>query len=390
MTIAMSLADYERDKFGFYRVGNLKFYSKIEAIEIHTKTGIHPHWDFNESVFSMYDWTKEPTESLEELYRQRAQQLREKYDYLVLWYSSGADSDNILKSFLDNNIPLDEVASFVNDEGTHDKDNYYMNGEIYNIAHKVVSGYKEKFPDLIHRIVDLCKPVVDFFSTPGEVLDWRYQMNCMFNPNATMRGKLYRYVKEWQDLKNSGKKIGFIWGIDKPRLGLENNRYYVKFLDVVDNAVNPEWQMNRDPGDFNELFYWTPDMPELVIKQAHTIKKFLRSDIEGGDYLRNEASHLAYKIKPDGKKLWLTTLGVNYLIYPKYHFDPLNEFKPSSLFWTQRDQWFYNIGKSDTSYTNWQSALSSMWKDVPDYWKNDPTDPSRAFKGCVSKPYFLE
>ena len=53
-----------KDQFGVYRVGDLSFYSKIEAIEMHTRTGIHPHWDFNESVFSLYDWTKEPSESL--------------------------------------------------------------------------------------------------------------------------------------------------------------------------------------------------------------------------------------------------------------------------------------------------------------------------------------
>jgi hypothetical protein len=52
------------DKFGVYRVGNLKFYSKLEAIEMHAKTGTHPHWDFNETVFDSYDWTQEPEESL--------------------------------------------------------------------------------------------------------------------------------------------------------------------------------------------------------------------------------------------------------------------------------------------------------------------------------------
>ena len=41
-----------QDKLGVYRVGDFKFYSKLEAIEMHAKTGIHPHWDFNEAVFS--------------------------------------------------------------------------------------------------------------------------------------------------------------------------------------------------------------------------------------------------------------------------------------------------------------------------------------------------
>jgi hypothetical protein len=81
-----------QDKLGVYRVGDLKFYSKLQAIEMSTKTGIHLHWDFNEAVFDSYDWTVEPKDSLVELYRQRAQQLRNKYDYIILAYSGGADS----------------------------------------------------------------------------------------------------------------------------------------------------------------------------------------------------------------------------------------------------------------------------------------------------------
>ena len=88
------------DRLGCYRVGDLKFYSKLEAIEMHTRTGIHPHWDFNEAVFSSYDWTVEPEENILELYRQRAQQLRDKYDYIILIYSGGADSETILQSFI--------------------------------------------------------------------------------------------------------------------------------------------------------------------------------------------------------------------------------------------------------------------------------------------------
>jgi hypothetical protein len=362
----------------------------MEAIELHTKTGMQPHWDFNESIFSAYDWTKEPSESLDELYRKRAQQLRDRYDYLVLWYSSGADSDNILRSFLDNNILLDEVASFTNYEGTHDKDNVYMNGEIYNISYQTVQTYKKKFPNLKHRVIDICKTTVEYFSLSSTKLDWKYHMNSTFNPNSTSRGMLYRQVKEWQDLKNTGKKVGFIWGTDKPRLGLNDDKYYFYFIDIVDNAVNPLWQMNRDPGDFNELFYWSPDLPDLLIKQAHVIKNFLRSSTTTLHHFHENPTSIAYKVDEHGKKWWLTTIGVNYLIYSKYKFNSLNEFKPSKLFWTPRDNWFFKQGESSDCFRNWSTALSGLWNDVPDYWKNNPTDPSKAFTGCVSHPYFLE
>ena len=44
------------------------------------------------------------------MYVERCNQLRDKYDYLVLHYSGGSDSHNILHTFLTNNIKLDEIS----------------------------------------------------------------------------------------------------------------------------------------------------------------------------------------------------------------------------------------------------------------------------------------
>jgi hypothetical protein len=41
---------------------------------------------------------------LKTLYKERAQQLRDNYDELILYYSGGSDSHNILHTFLQNNI----------------------------------------------------------------------------------------------------------------------------------------------------------------------------------------------------------------------------------------------------------------------------------------------
>jgi len=377
------------DTFGVYRVGDLNFYSKIEAIEMHTKTGTHLYWDFNEAVYRSYDWTVEPTADISELYRQRAQQLRDKYDYLVLWYSSGADSDNVLRSFLDNDILIDEVASFVNFEGNGDKDDYYLNGEVYNIAAKNIEKYQETYPDLKHRLVDMCQPMIDFFSKDSTKFDWKYSMNTVFNPGATIRGQLSRTVTDWKRIIDSGKKVGFIWGTDKPMLNIVDGKYCFQFLDIVSNAVNPLWQTSAKPGEFNEFFYWTPDMPEIVIKQSHIVKKYLQSSNSNSMYMTAEKTGLAFLIQ-DEKKWWISTFGVNSLIYPTYNFNLLNEFKPTSTFYSPRDNWFFKMNNSDIAYNTWQMSLEDLWKSMPDYWKNDPADPKKAFKHCLSDPYFIE
>ena len=84
---------------------------------------------------------------------------------------SGADSQNVLESFLENDIFLDEVASFVN--GATDKDDFYMNSEIYNVAHDIVKKYQETYPDLKHRIIDNSQPIIDFFSQDNIMFEWK-------------------------------------------------------------------------------------------------------------------------------------------------------------------------------------------------------------------------
>jgi len=100
------------DRYGYYQVGDTRTYSRYERMDL-----LHQHpcdwrWVYNDNFFSQYDWTREPTESLDELYKQRAEQLRRDYDYLVLYYSGGYDSANLLHAFLDNDIYPDEIAIF--------------------------------------------------------------------------------------------------------------------------------------------------------------------------------------------------------------------------------------------------------------------------------------
>ena len=82
----------QNPKLGYYTVGNKKFYNKPEALVEATKTGHFPEWDFNNDVFGQQNWTQEPETPLKELYRIRAQQLRNTYDYIRIEASGGGDS----------------------------------------------------------------------------------------------------------------------------------------------------------------------------------------------------------------------------------------------------------------------------------------------------------
>ena len=66
------------DDVGFYTVGKEKFYNKIHAMFRAQQVNLDPVWHFNDEVFTKFDWTVEPIESLDELHKIRAKQIREK------------------------------------------------------------------------------------------------------------------------------------------------------------------------------------------------------------------------------------------------------------------------------------------------------------------------
>ena len=93
----------------FYTVGSQVYYSKTLALLEATKTNIHPEWHFGDDVFGALLWNSGQASNITDLYQQRASQLREKYDYLVLGYSGGSDSRTALDSFLSQGLKVDEL-----------------------------------------------------------------------------------------------------------------------------------------------------------------------------------------------------------------------------------------------------------------------------------------
>lgn len=375
------------DKFGVYRVGDLKFHSKLQAIEMHTKTGVHPHWDFNESVFSCYDWTQEPTESLAELYKQRAEQLRTQYDFIILVYSSGADSQNALDSFVNNDIKLDEVVSMVNYAGSNQKDNRF-NKEIFEQAIPNIERLQDRCPWIKHRIVDVTLDQIDYFGSAQARFDWIYNLNLFWTANNAGMVNLGTRFKEWRDLIEQGKKVCLLWGFDKPRVLHEDNRFCLRFIDIVDNGPTV-MGLSGQYAYTDEAFYWTPDLPKIAIKQAHVIKRYLDTHTFTSPYISTRKTELAYKTV-DGQKYWLDMNGLHQLIYPNHTIQPIVTAKGACMIVGDRDIWFRNMEQSNRSLEVWKMGVEKMWQTVPDYWKNDPEKMNLGLKACWSKDYYLE
>lgn len=375
------------DRFGFYQTETQKFYSKFEGL-YNCKDTDKITWNFNRSTYDFCKWDEEPASSLDDLYRKRAEQLREKYDHIVLLYSGGADSDNILNTFINNNIKLEEVASLVNYEGTGDKLNW-LNAEIFHVAGPKIEAARAKQPELVHTIVDTVPIIQEMFRNAEAKFDWIYDVNKFTSPYNASRRYMKMSQPHWADLINAGKRVCFLHGLDKPQVIGIKDSYYFRFNDIIDIAVPPSIQRLNRPWEFDELFYWTPDMPELVIKMAHVIKKFLKHAPVDSPYLSTEKSVPTSSTKiVNGKTMYLHIDMVHKLLYTGWYAVPY-QFKPRSIVLTPRDEWIYSLPENDPTKYTWRVGLEELWRATPDIYKNDPTRLDLGFKTMFSGPYHL-
>ena len=377
----MDLFSRTSDHFGYYTVCNQKTYSKFEAIKLHKKTGGHPEWHYHDEIFSSYDWTQEPTQSLDSLYKKRAEQLREKYDYIVLFYSGGADSTNVLDTFINNNIHLDEIATFHQYTGNKNRTTF-TDGEITNVAMPRIQQLKESHPHIVHRSIDRTPIVYNYFKDLNNAESFIYSQSINMAA-CNVRNRIFEYEKFYKDSILNGKNICFLWGVDKPRLLHDNGRFNFRFLDILDGSVVPG---TTAPVEF---FYWSPDLPELIIKQAHIVKRYLEnSDASSRFIFQNTGGYLAGR-KVGDQTLWLSNDGVHSLIYPTWDINTFTAGKAPSSIISPGSRWFITLGETDQSLANWKSVMQHWWQEIPEYWRNDPNDVLRGVKGCFSKSYFL-
>jgi len=372
---------YTGDQFGFYTVGpNFKTYSKLLAIEEMQRTGQHLEWHFNEHTYKQYTWKTEPEETLSELYKKRAQEIRDSYDYIVLWYSGGADSKCVLDSFLDNDIKIDEIANFISYDADKNKKSV-LNEEIFCTALPHLDRIKEKWPDVKHRVVDISQIIADIYLRPDFKFEHIYYIKGIMSANSLARSYIREYVNDYKSIMDSGKRMCFLWGAEKPRLMKKQGKWNTYFIDVF-SETNLRLQSLGHLGYFDEWFFWGPNTAPIVAKQSHILMNIMKqaetmpdllSPVSGahlpiadnGMYLRNDIYHSA--------------------IYPKWNPNLIVAPKPHNLLLSERDHWFWSQNvASNEGVKNAQNGIKEMVRRIGSYWLNDINDLSRGIKGCYT------
>jgi hypothetical protein len=393
-----------KDKFGFYQVGDRRTYSKLEAIELHRQTGIHPHWNFNEEFFSSYDWTVEPSEDLETLYARRAQQIRDTYDYVVVAYSGGVDSDNIIKSFVNNNIKLDEILTY-NVYKSHNNYKHVDTHELVQKAWPTIKSLKDQGIDFKHRHLDLSDQVFQILQDTNMRLNRAYYASTHFGSIHLSATYLRETEPDYIKLSESNKKMVFVWGTDKPRIYYENEKFCLKFLDLVDNGVRVRTQMLNRQNEYDELFYWSPESVDIICKQGHILKNFFKQchsfissdDGFNSNLLSNNVGPIKSYVNEHRGQLslpdelsYLREFSpmdlTNWLIYRDFDPGSWFTFKPKTRLISPRESVFNQDLELNTHVRYLTEKLSSIDR----YWWQNPDTIVGGMKLCVSPSYFLE
>ena len=382
----------QNPKLGFYEVGKDIFYNKVEALEAATRLKIpfeSVHWNFNDDVYGKIDWTTPPEISLRSLYEARARQLREKYDYIIMNCSGGSDSNTALFSFINQGLHVDEIIVRYAKAANQGKkpDFFNLNPENehseYFFAVKPMLRWLQKVSPktkiTIHdHSFDAFNDKNYFdenfiywcgdFQSPGFITRWHHN---------TIIENLREFDKD--------KKIGIIFGIDKPKLYLKDNKLHTFFLDgPMQPGLVPTFTDNTNIT--SELFYWTPDLPEIVVKQCHELKNWFllpqnRPYIRILDYNRVKDPHY--------RTFYETVL--KGVIYPDYDLGTFQCNKPGKSTLQEWDFWIKDFTHTN-GYNIWVDGLKHIIQNVdPNYFDKAPELKTFDWniKRMLSNEYFI-
>ena len=385
MTVNISGIE-QNPKLGYYKAGDRTFYSKPEALIYATQTGIYPTWHFNTKQFGKFDWEKEPETDLRELYRIRAQQLRDKYDYIRIEASGGGDSTTAIFAFLLNGIHLDEVVfrypkafekDVVGDAFDTRAENTLSEWEF--AAKPLMNWIKTNYPTVTVTFHDYSENLLK-----GGYMDdesWIYTTRDWFQPGHGIKHDNFGTNKH-KALADSGKSICALYGVDKPRVGRINNEWYLFFIDVQANHSNPI--VGDHTNITSELFYWSPDLPELLAKQAHMIRCWF--DMPHNTNMRHLTEHGS--LTSIEKRTAYEHL-VKSIIYPDYDLSTWQTAKPRNSFYNEMDHWFYTNCRDTNLYSVWESGLHYLIDKIDSKYLVHNNNIPVGFRSFFSPYYYI-
>jgi len=355
LTTDLSSIHSQEDSVGYYQVGDKKFIYKIPALIEATKTKADVRWNFHRSVFDKVRWNQSFGTDLRTLYGRRARQLREKYEHLTLHYSGGSDSYTVLRSFIDNKIKLDEI---------------YVRWPIKATENMYKANSLDKRPSNILSEWDLViKPDLDYLKIYHPeikitVHDWSDDLHSIetfpeglietvgadwLNFGSFIKHRLTSdSEKQWFDKKTTAS----IFALDKCQIMKKGSNAYLYFSDSPLNITSRK--------DKNvEAFYWSPDLPEIALEQAHALLNYFNTRPELHKLIDADSPERAL---PENVKC-LDSI-IRSLIYPDWNPNKFQANKPQDSIFMENDAWMFETFNDTRTMDSWQWNIDNLMSQI--------------------------
>lgn len=363
-------------KLGHYKVGDRIFEDKLDAILHAGLDKKDVTWYFNNDVFDKIDWTVEPDLGLDEFYKLRAQQIRDEYDYVIVLCSGGGDSTNVAYSFLRNNIKIDEIIASAPISGLN---RYKATNQDISAGNTMsetmlaqlplMGQIHSEFPDVKITINDYFDSLLNYSTD-----NWIFRSGEWIHPTSASRYDLEKQT-HIKDLAEAGKKIAIVYGIDKPVLFYDvGDQLGIIISDLAVNVQRPPFQ-NKYSNVENVLFYYSPDLPLLQVKQAHTLAKWIHMPDAQNSFAR---SKLLDKRNPPKTFIEFRVNHSTYeraiipCLYPSTHRKVFQGHKPTRMFLGEHDDWFYSLYYQTDVYQLIESDFRNFIKAIDPKYLNYP------------------
>ena len=358
-------------ELGHYSVNGLKFYNKVSALKA-CSGGELPKWIFQDQQFSAHQWLEEPAEDLYEIYLQRAIQIRNQYDRVILMSSGGIDSTTMLRTFVDNDIPIEGVGTY----GSFQFDNWgelTQNKEAHNVALPYIRQLEhDRNIDLNYFFLDDSKHYDKFIDE-----EWVYSTSNFSLSPQTFMWNFHQTDFQYQAQMEMGRTC-IVRGVDKPRIFYEDHKWKISFLDSCPGFFNSNDVAKEGSWYDNDYFYWSGDMPKLICKQAYTIKNFF-------DALEDtpEKATLMKQLFSREKKYFNREFYHNYidpLLYGRYVNQNVGDDRPYFTLgkaklvnaWDKDDGFFLHAEKKHQDA--WKAGINHVEEIIDDCYKKDESD----------------
>lgn len=355
---------------GVWEVQDSVFEKKYDAMVYATEINAPVNFNFFNDKFDKFDKKLLGTVSLQELYKQRAQQLRDKYDYLILYYSGGSDSYNILRTFLDNGIKVDEICVKWCTRVLERERKLYTPNKEDTSAYNYLSEWDFAIKPVLDEIA-VSHPEIKI-----EIVNW-LDDRFLKDPYA-----MFDFVNHWHDIElpslatwspseakliAEGKTVGNIYGVDKPYVIFGKKEVLMYFSDAC-TAMGPPNPINPTGVEF---FYWAPDLPHLPWEMAYQTMLAQENDAQ---YLGLKFSH---EIKKDPAQ-WNANYQqqqkqMRYVLYDNW-IDLFQTMKPERMDRSDKHAWIYRDPEMKEYRETFHKIMNERIANVGEYLLRRKTD----------------